>query len=200
MKAIILDMYGVILKDPGDGFYTYVNKSFPDLSVEDIYGHWLKADLGEISTLEVLKRIGYKGDLAKIEKDYLDTVEIDNDFYEFAGWVKQKHKLALISNDSSEWSKFFREKYNLDRYFDVISVSGDLKMKKPELEIFLLTLEKLDCRPEECIFIDDRVRNLQAAESIGMKAILFNSRSVSYEGKQVTSFEQLQKMIDENLV
>ena len=200
MKAIILDMYGVILKDPGDGFYTYVNKSFPDLSVEDIYGHWLNADLGEISTLEVLKRIGYKGDLAKIEKDYLDTVEIDNDFYEFAGWVKQKHKLALISNDSSEWSKFFREKYNLDRYFDVISVSGDLKMKKPELEIFLLTLEKLDCRPEECIFIDDRVRNLQAAESIGMKAILFNSRSVSYEGKQVTSFEQLQKMIDENLV
>jgi len=200
VKAIILDMYGVILKDPGDGFYTYVNKSFPDLSVEDIYGHWLKADLGEISTLEVLKRIGYKGDLAKIEKDYLDTVEIDNDFYEFAGWVKQKHKLALISNDSSEWSKFFREKYNLDRYFDVISVSGDLKMKKPELEIFLLTLEKLDCRPEECIFIDDRVRNLQAAESIGMKAILFNSRSVSYEGKQVTSFEQLQKMIDENLV
>jgi len=200
VKAIILDMYGVILKDPGDGFYTYVNKSFPDLSVEDIYGHWLNADLGEISTIEVLKRIGYKGDLAKIEKDYLDTVEIDNDFYEFAGWVKQKHKLALISNDSSEWSKFFREKYNLDRYFDVISVSGDLKMKKPELEIFLLTLEKLDCRPEECIFIDDRVRNLQAAESIGMKAILFNSRSVSYEGKQVTSFEQLQKMIDENLV
>ena len=31
-KAVILDMYGVILKDPGEGFYTFVNRTFPNLS------------------------------------------------------------------------------------------------------------------------------------------------------------------------
>lgn len=37
MKAIILDMYGVILKDTGDNFYPFVNRTFPNLTPSDIY-------------------------------------------------------------------------------------------------------------------------------------------------------------------
>jgi len=77
MKAVILDMYGVILQDPGDGFITFVNRTFPDLSPTDIYLHWDKADVGELSSLEVFERLGFKGDLDKIEKEYLDIVEIN---------------------------------------------------------------------------------------------------------------------------
>lgn len=47
MKAIILDMYGVILKDSGDGFYSYVNRTFPQLTPADIYPDWDKADVGK---------------------------------------------------------------------------------------------------------------------------------------------------------
>ena len=47
MKAIILDMYGVILKDSGDGFYSYVNRTFPQLTPAGIYPDWDKADVGE---------------------------------------------------------------------------------------------------------------------------------------------------------
>ncbi len=102
MKVIILDMYGVILKDSGDGFISFVNRTFPKLSPADIYLHWNKADVGEISSLEVFKRLGYEGDLEKIEREYLDTVEIDESFYKFASIIKKYYKLALISNDSSE--------------------------------------------------------------------------------------------------
>jgi putative hydrolase of the HAD superfamily len=195
MKAVILDMYGVILKDPGEGFITYVNRTFPDLTPADIYLHWDKADVGEISSLEVFERLGFKGDLEKIQREYLDTVEINELFYEFATDIKKYYKLALISNDSSEWSNFFRNKYNINDYFDVITVSGDVKIKKPDERIFKHTLAKLGCFASDCTYIDDRRFNLEAAQSLGMDTILFNSRNVQYEGKTVNNFKELADLL-----
>lgn len=191
MKAVILDMYGVILKETGDGFVPFVNLTFPKLSPEDIYMPWDKADVGELSSLEVFERLGFKGDLAKIEKEYLDTVEIDESFYEFATNIKKYYKLALISNDSSEWSRYLRDKYKINDYFDVITVSGDIKIKKPDERIFKLTIEKLGCLASDCTYIDDRRFNLEAAQSLGMDTVLFNSRNVQYGGKTVNNFKKL---------
>ena len=191
MKAVILDMYGVILKETGDGFVPFVNSTFPELSREDIYLNWDKADIGELSSLEVFERLGYKGNLAKIQKDYLDTVEINEFFYEFAANIKKYYKLALISNDSSEWSRYLRDKYKINDYFDVITVSGDIKIKKPDERIFKLTIEKLGCSASDCTYIDDRRFNLEAAQSLGMDTVLFNSRNVQYEGIAVKNFKEL---------
>lgn len=195
MKAVILDMYGVILKDTGDGFVPYINRTFPNLSPEEIYEPWNKADVGELSSLEVFKHLGFKGDLAQIQKEYLDSVEINESFYGFASGIKQYYKLALISNDSSEWSIYFRDKYDLNRYFDVVTVSGDLKIKKPDERIFRHTLEKLGCLASDCTYIDDRRYNLKAAQALGMDAVLFNSRNVQYEGKTVNNFNELANML-----
>lgn len=195
MKAIILDMYGVILKDPGEGFYTYVNQTFPNLTPAEIYPIWDKADVGEISSLEVLKRLGFTGDLAAIEKTYLDTVEVNEDFYAFATEMKKHYKLALLSNDSGEWSRYFREKFDLNQYFDVITVSGDVKMKKPNPQIYELTLERLGLVAGDCVYVDDRRYNLSAAEAVGIKAVLFNSRGVEYDGAAVESFAQLAELL-----
>lgn len=195
MKTIILDMYGVIMKDTGDGFYSFVNRFFPNLPVEKIYPIWDKADIGKISSLEIFKEIGFCGDLAKIEKSYLDTVEINEGFYDFANAAKKSCKLALISNDSSEWSKYLREKYDLNKYFDVITISGDVKMRKPNEQIFKLTIDQLNSHPSECTYIDDRRFNLEAAQAIGMDAILFNSRNVEYDGKIVNDFKELAEML-----
>lgn len=200
MKAVILDMYGVILQDPGEGFITFVNRTFPDLSPTDIYLHWDKADVGELSSLEVFERLGFKGDLGKIEKEYLDTVKINESFYKFASNIKNYYKLALISNDSSEWSRYLRDKYKINDYFDVITVSGDIKIKKPDERIFKLTLEKLGCLASDCTYIDDRRYNLAAAQSLGMDTILFNSRNVQYEGKTVINFKELENMLIDSSV
>lgn len=195
MKTIILDMYGVIMKDTGDGFYSFVNRFFPNLPVEKIYPIWDKADIGKISSLEIFKEIGFCGNLAKIEKSYLDTVEINEGFYDFANAAKKSCKLALISNDSSEWSKYLREKYDLNKYFDVITISGDVKMRKPNEQIFKLTIDQLNSHPTECTYIDDRRFNLEAAQAIGMDAILFNSRNVEYDGKIVNDFKELAEFL-----
>jgi len=195
MKAIILDMYGVIVKQTGDDFVPYVQQIFPDLSTEEIYDPWFRANIGETSSLEVWKSIGFQGDLATIEKDYLNTIELSDGFWDFILKVSPKYKLAIISNDSSRWSKYLREKFDIDKYFDVISISGDLKIKKPDERIFLYTIEKLGVNAEDCFYVDDRRSNLGAANRVGMKPILLNSRNVFYEGVMVNSFDELAKKV-----
>ena len=196
MKAIVLDMYGVIVKQTGDDFVPYVQQTFPNLSIEEIHTPWFKADIGEITSLEVWEALGFQGDLEKIEKEYLDTIELSNGFIDFIEKVKGKYKLAIISNDSSRWSKYLREKFDINKYFDVISISGDLKIQKPDERIFLLTMEKLGMKAEDCIYVDDRTGNLNAAKKVGMTPILLNSRNESYDGVVVSDFEELEEEIE----
>ncbi len=195
MKAIVLDMYGVIVKQTGDDFVPYVQQTFPHLNPEEICIPWLKADIGELTSPEVWSEIGFQGDLEKIEKEYLDTIELNDGFLDFIQSVRMRYKLAILSNDSSRWSQYLREKFNLNQYFDVISISGDLRIQKPDERIYRLTIDKLAVPAEDCLYIDDRAENLEAAKKVGMKPIMMNSRNESYAGDMVYHFEELLKRI-----
>ena len=191
MKAIVLDMYGVIVKQTGDDFVPYVQQTFPDLKPEEIYTPWFKADIGELTSLEVWEAIGFQGDLEKIEQEYLDTIELNDGFLDFIKGVSKDYKLAIISNDSSRWSEYLRKKFDINKYFDVISISGDLKIQKPDESIYRLTIEQLGVNAEDCVYVDDRETNLVAAERVGMKAILLGSRTGLYTGTVVNDFGEL---------
>lgn len=195
MKAILLDMYGVIVKQTGDDFVPYVQQTFPELDPEKIIKPWNKANMGEWSSLEIWATVGFRGDLEKIERNYLDTIKLNDGFLDFIKAVRNKYKLAIISNDSSRWSKYLREKFNINQYFDVISISGDLKIRKPDERIFRLTIEKLAVDAAECLYVDDRRGYLGAANRLGMNTILFNSRNVPYKGDVVHNFEELMSRV-----
>lgn len=195
MKAIVLDMYGVIIKQDGNDFVPYVQKFSPELTAEEIQTPWFKADIGELTSLEVWAALGFRGDLEQIEKEYLDTVELNPGFPEFIREVRKRYKLAIISNDSSRWSKYIREKFELNQYFDVISISGDLKMQKPDERIFRLTIEQLGVSAEDCLYVDDREGNLAAAAKVGMKTVLMNGGDRSYAGVGVKNFEELMEKV-----
>ena len=195
MQAVVLDMYGVIVKQTGDDFVPYVQRIFPNLRPEDIYTPWFKADDGELTSLDVWKILGFNGDLEKVEKEYLDTIEINEGFFDFIYAMRKYYKLAIISNDSSRWSQYLRKKFDINKYFDVISISGDLKIKKPDERIFKHTIEKLGCIASDCVYIDDRSGNLTSANEIGMNTVLFNSRNTQYDGNIVTNFQELANML-----
>lgn len=195
MKAIVLDMYGVIVKQTGDDFVPYVQQTFPNLKPDEIYTPWFKADVGELTSLEVWESLGFKGDIEKIEKEYLDTIEINDGFLDFISSVSKYYKMAIISNDSSRWSKYLREKFDISKYFNVISISGDLKTQKPDERIFQLTIEQLGCKAEDCLYVDDREGNLEAASEVGMNTVLFNGRNTQYDGNIVTNFQELTYML-----
>lgn len=75
--------------------------------------------------------------------------------------------VALLSNS---WGhRYDREGW--DELFDVVVISTEVGMRKPEPEIFRHTARLLDRRPEECVFVDDLGRNVRAASALGMATV-----------------------------
>lgn len=58
-----------------------------------------------------------------------------------------------------------------------MEISCDDKLRKPDKKAFELILERLKVRPEESIFIDDKQENIDAAEKLGIKTILFENNN-----------------------
>ncbi|GAA1616107.1 HAD-IA family hydrolase [Kribbella sancticallisti] len=76
-------------------------------------------------------------------------------------------KTALLSNS---WGNTYpRETW--DGMFDDIVISGEVQMRKPDAEIYLLSAERLGLQPKECVFIDDLEVNVDAARELGMTAV-----------------------------
>jgi epoxide hydrolase-like predicted phosphatase len=91
--------------------------------------------------------------------------------------LKENYKLAILSNHAKEWSEYMKEEFDLFKSFDDIIFSCDVGLRKPDLKIYEIALDKLKCDPDECIFIDDKKRNTDAAEKLGIKGIVFEEFS-----------------------
>jgi putative hydrolase of the HAD superfamily len=63
--------------------------------------------------------------------------------------------------------------------FDVVVISGEVGMRKPEERIFRHTVGLLGLTPQECVFIDDLEVNVAAAEAVGMTAVLHTDPAVT---------------------
>jgi putative hydrolase of the HAD superfamily len=80
---------------------------------------------------------------------------------------------AILSNmGDTVLANMQRELPWLNR-FDVLVWSFQLHMAKPDAAIYFHTLKQLGTRPEETLFIDDRQVNIDAANVLGMKGVLF---------------------------
>jgi putative hydrolase of the HAD superfamily len=84
-------------------------------------------------------------------------------------------RTALLTNNVREWEPLWRAKLPpLDELFEVVVDSAFVGMRKPEPEIYELTLERLGGVPaDRCVFVDDLGPNCAAAADLGMHAVRF---------------------------
>jgi 2-haloacid dehalogenase len=66
-------------------------------------------------------------------------------------------------------------RYDFLHLFDGRVVSGEEQMRKPNPQFYKLLLERYELNANEVLFIDDNLRNVQAAEALGIKSIVFKS-------------------------
>jgi putative hydrolase of the HAD superfamily len=83
-------------------------------------------------------------------------------------------RFALCTNNVREWEPLWRAKLPIDDLFEVVVDSAFVGTRKPEPEIYAITLERLGLPPEACAFVDDLERNVDAANQAGMRGIVFH--------------------------
>lgn len=59
------------------------------------------------------------------------------------------------------------------RFFDGYLISCDIKVNKPDKEIYQSLLRKYDLIAQECLFIDDLVQNVEGAKAVGLEGYVF---------------------------
>ena len=90
--------------------------------------------------------------------------------------VKQKkYKLYALTNWSSETWPIAWDKFPFLDWFEGILVSGREELAKPDSKIYELLFERFDINPEEALFIDDNLRNVDASIKAGMDAVQFTT-------------------------
>lgn len=86
-----------------------------------------------------------------------------------------RYKTYALTNWSAELFPIALRRYDFLHWFDGRLVSGEEKMRKPFPEFYQLLLDRFAIKKEEALFIDDNLRNAEAAEKFGLQTIRFTS-------------------------
>jgi putative hydrolase of the HAD superfamily len=91
-------------------------------------------------------------------------------------------RMALLTNNVREWEPLWRAMLPVDEIFEVVVDSAFVGTRKPDREIYELTLDRLreldglaDLSAADCLFVDDIEVNVEAARALGMTAVRFQA-------------------------
>jgi len=188
IKAILFDMVGVLIFKK----LNYSASSKDEINadkIEKLYNHIddqkLLADVKENLDLK-------EEDLQKALRCIPGKYEKFPKIWELLPSLKNDFKLAVINNGNALAKKYWDEKFDFS-IFDIFIRSAEEKIKKPDPKIFLITCARLGVKPEECLFMDDSLDNIQAAEKLGMETIWWDKEEK--REKVIDKFKDLIKII-----
>jgi len=90
---------------------------------------------------------------------------------EYIEGLKGDYKIGVLSNAGDATLERLLQWYPYDKFVDVFIISAEVKLAKPDPEIYELALRTLDSKGDESVFVDDLIENIEAAEKHGITGI-----------------------------
>ena len=157
-------------------------KELQDIFDKNVFGSswWSELDLGAMDPADVLDK------LREQNKDYVEELDLiwENmdkviEPYPYAvSWIEglkaKGFNVYLLSNYPKELFSMHEQKglFPFIEKTDGKVVSGFVKMVKPNADIYEYLMSQYGLNADECVFLDDRAENIEAAVKLGMKGIV----------------------------
>ena len=186
-RALVVDWGGVLTGSVDSGVQRFLDGETFDLrAYAQVMGRWfgeigrIEAHLNPIHALErgELTAPDFEERLAR-EMSEISGIEYDSagliermfrhfgHAHEMYALVRRAHEQGIATGLlSNSWGNEYPREMWTDM-FDVVVISGEVGMRKPEPAIFQLTCERLGLQPEQCVFVDDLRHNIDAAAALG---------------------------------
>jgi FMN hydrolase / 5-amino-6-(5-phospho-D-ribitylamino)uracil phosphatase len=176
-RIVLLDVMGTLVHDP---FFVEVPRFF-GMTLDELIAlkhptAWVEFELGEIDEATLGRRFfaderefdleGLKQAMRSAYRP-LDGVESLLDEL-----VRSGAALHAFSN-YPQWYRMVEEAVCLSRWLQWSFVSCRIGARKPSAAAYRAVLEKLGCRPEALVFVDDREDNCEGARRLGIEAVRF---------------------------
>lgn len=187
IQAILLDWGGVFTSPRKDTSPTKaLEKSLgiPENTLSKrLYDneYWTKAQIGEISDEEfwrltlrqfnIFDDTGISGFKARLFEG--ENARLRMGMINLVKQLKRHYTVALLTNADSIFRPLLKTKFHVDRLFNHVIISAEVGIAKPDPDIFRKACQIVAARPQECIFVDDSLTNIQSAKGIGLYSIQY---------------------------
>ena len=126
--------------------------------------------------------LGHRPELHDFREMYFEALDPNDALFDHLRSLHgQGFKMALLTNNVREWEPLWRTMLPIDEIFEVVVDSAFVGCRKPDPEIYAITLERLDLPAEVCAFVDDLEVNVEAANRAGMQGIHFRDTPSAIE-------------------
>ncbi|MBX3469876.1 MAG: HAD-IA family hydrolase [Planctomycetes bacterium] len=178
MTVLLLDVMDTLVVDPFRGLPALLGLSWDDLLAHKDPDAWPAFERGELDEAEYARRFFR-------DRRPVDAAAVRAYMASSYRWVDGAEDLLqrlatrgvemhALSNYPC-WFELVEAAVGLSRYVPWTFVSCRTGVRKPDAEAYLGAARALGRPPGECLFVDDRPRNVAAAEAVGMPALRFTS-------------------------
>ena len=201
IKAVIFDCGGVIIEHDRDRPHLFVATEF-GIPYEEVKES-LSKELREVSTGEEQEGLFWERYAAKYNRrppngwlalymgNYRNHIELVPGMFELVGRLHCAGYLTPMLSNVIPSNVAILTCMGVYNRFRPLILSCDVGMAKPDPRIYRYALQVLGLKPEETIFVDDSLENVEAAREVGMHAVQFHSASQleeALEGFGVTTY------------
>lgn len=159
---------------------------------------------------EILKARGWPADkiqkLAQRKNEIFDEIKHGlkavPGAVDFVLWAETRYKIALATSASPRNREAAFAVLGIGERFPVMIDSTGHSRPKPDPEVFLLAMQRLDVKADQCWIIEDSVNGLRAAKAAGSLAVAitttFDRETLSAAGADVVieSFSEVRRMLE----
>jgi HAD superfamily hydrolase (TIGR01509 family) len=183
MRNVIFDLGGVVLEWNPDaileGYYTDPQERATMKTALFKHPDWLQMDRGTLTESEALARLQQRTGRPVAELSGLfdavrgslrpkaDTLAL------LKSLARRDVPLYCLSNMPASTFAYLREQHAFWNVFKGIVISGEIKMAKPEREIFEYLLRRYALAAADTVFVDDHAPNIEAAQKVGLHTVWF---------------------------
>lgn len=184
IKNIIFDLGNVVIPNPKIDIVKQFFQDEKDAQVFNDYifksKYWKMLDLGEMTNKEVAENIIKShmvnvSDYEEIQNfmmNWFRKCSINKDVVNLGKILKANgYNIYILSNMASSTYEYFKEKSDFFSIVDGTIISAYERVKKPNIEIFKILLDRYQLNAEECLLIDDDDTNktFEVSNSLGIK-------------------------------
>lgn len=142
---------------------------------------WEQVSLGQVS--EVNYFYGAVGDVISLLPQALEVLRygcfalepLRPEMVDLVQALARRYRLGLVSNATPSLRHQLIRWPHLLNLFEVVVISAEVGLRKPDPRIYRLALRRLQLAPEQSLFVDDKPRNVEGARAVGMEGIVFAS-------------------------
>jgi putative hydrolase of the HAD superfamily len=138
-----------------------------------------RGDVKEAEFLETLRDaleplMGHRPELHRFRHVFFEALDPNEPMIELMRECKASgRRMAMLTNNVQEWEPLWRTMLPVDEIFEMVIDSGYVGYRKPEKQIYEITLERLGLPAEVCLFVDDMELNCEAARELGFTAVQY---------------------------